>query len=431
MTAPQDVSGLAAPSGAGRRRSELRRARRRRRRQAVVAVLAVGALLAVLVTAYFARRDEPLPTAGTPSPGRTQSTLLVQVAAAGGDAAGSVLLAHDPAAAAGAGLLVPPQVLATAPGSRPLPYASVLGALGPDASRKALADLLGVTVDAAWVLDAATAVRLVDGLGGIRVDVDVPVLAAPSPGAAATVLLQPGEQPVDGTRALAFATYRAVEEQEQVRLARLQELVDGVLAALPDDARQVAGLLDTLGAGSQPFGTDVPGLAGTLVGLSQDLRATALQYDTVPVVTVDTGGVPAARLDADAARGLVERLLSASVPAGQRADGNRVLVYNGVGTPFLGDRVRDALLAAGLRYVPGGNATTFGVATTEVQVPDATPTSLQLGARVAAALGVPPSSVRIGSPTSVADVVVVVGADFVPPVASSSPAVLPPAPVAS
>lgn len=92
----------------------------------------------------------------------------------------------------------------------------------------------------------------------------------------------------------------------------------------------------------------------------------------------------------------------------------RVRIYNGVGTPQLAERVRARLVAAGLVYLPGGNAPRFGVARTEIQVGDATPEALARGARVAQVLGVPVSAVHASRPTPVADVVVVVGADFVP-----------------
>lgn len=402
------MTGSSAVGTRGARRAA-REERRRRRRLLVVVALVVGVLVTLAVTAYFAQRDEPLPT-GTAEQSRTQRTLLLQLRGDTGLAVGSALLAADPGDRSGAGLLVPVPVLAAAPGSRSLPYAEVLSTFGPEPARKALADLLGVTVDGSWVLDLPTATRLVDALGGVSVGVDVPVVSG------TTVLLQPGEQNVSGSLALALATYLAPGELEQARLARLQELLDGLLTALPADVAQVSGLLDALGSGSVLEGTDVPGVATTLVGLADADSGDALQYDSVPVVAVDTGaGVPSLRLDVESARAVVERLLAPSVPDAQRQEGNRVLVFNGVGTPMLGNAVRDALARDGLVYLPGGNAVSFGVATTEVQVPEATAEAVALGRRVAAALGVPETAVRTAQPTSVADVVVVVGADFVPP----------------
>lgn len=398
--------GRVPPPGVRTRRAALRRRRQQQRRRMVLAALAVGVALTLLLTWYLAARDTTVPAAADGA-SRTQRTLLLQLQGAAGDAVGTALLAYDPQGQS-AGVLVPSQVLATAPGSGPLPYGEVLGTFGPAAARKALADLVGVTIDADWVLDLAAATRLVDAVGGVTVSVDVPVVTG------TTVLLQPGEQRVGGAAAVAFATFLADGEPEQARLARLQELLDGLLEGLPGTSGQVARLLEALGPGSAVQGTGVPGLADTLVGMAADAQADALQYDTLPVVLVDTGApTPSLRLG-DGARALVDRLLPASVPDAQRAAGNRVLVFNGVGTPLLGDRVRDALAADGLLYVPGGNATSFAVATTEVQVAGTAPEQLELGRRVARALGVPGTAVRIGQPTSVADVVVVIGADFAP-----------------
>jgi hypothetical protein len=92
-----------------------------------------------------------------------------------------------------------------------------------------------------------------------------------------------------------------------------------------------------------------------------------------------------------------------------------VLVQNGVGSPGLNAQAREDLVGAGFTYVNGGNAAQFGTAATEVVVPDATAESLQWGADIAQALGVPASAVAVAdSGQSVADVIVVLGADFKP-----------------
>jgi hypothetical protein len=93
----------------------------------------------------------------------------------------------------------------------------------------------------------------------------------------------------------------------------------------------------------------------------------------------------------------------------------RVLVQNGVGTPGLGETTRKRLIAAGLTYVNGGNAAQFGYAKSVVLIPDASTQSRREGADVAAALRLPPSSLRIAAQgQTIADVVVVVGADYKP-----------------
>ncbi|MBK5306604.1 MAG: LCP family protein [Frankiaceae bacterium] len=394
----------------GRRRqlAEERRARRRRRRLVSGAV----ALAVVLVASgtFLLKRGDDSPGKPTAKQTRTQTTLLFQVQGESGDAIATALLAHDAAVdnQSGAAVLIPSQVIVTVPGTGTLQLGRALKTVPPDRSRSAVGDLLGVTVDGGWVVDVPTLSRLVDQLGGVLVDVDVPVLAA------RTVVLNPGSQRLDGERATTFVRYLAPGEQEQSRLARLQELLDGLLAALPRSTSQVSTLLSGLGArsiASEP----APKLASFLVGLAADGRSDALQYDTLPVVAIDPGdGVTSFRIDADATRSLVDRLLAQSVPAGARQTGNRVLVLNGVGTPGIGDKVRSQLVPAGFVFVASRNNASFGVQKTRVLVKEATSEAQALGERVAKALGVPLDSVQTSEIGTIADVVVVVGADYKP-----------------
>ncbi|MGG6497795.1 UNVERIFIED_CONTAM: LCP family protein, partial [Bacteroidetes bacterium 56_B9] len=81
----------------------------------------------------------------------------------------------DPPAGSGAVVLVPRQTLVTVPGTGALTVSRALRTVAPEGSRAALADALGVYVDDWWVLDQPSLTRLIDLLGGIAVDVDVPV----------------------------------------------------------------------------------------------------------------------------------------------------------------------------------------------------------------------------------------------------------------
>jgi anionic cell wall polymer biosynthesis LytR-Cps2A-Psr (LCP) family protein len=386
---------------------ELRRQRRRRRIQLTAVALAVLLALLVAVTVRLAGSSTPPPPSVAPQE-RTQRTLLMQVQAPNGDAAVTALLAHDPASRAGSVVLVPPQTLVAVPGAGTLTVNRALRDAKADRTRQAVADALGVLVDGGWVLDQPTLVRLVDAVGGVPVDVDVPVMRQ------GQVVLQPGSQRLDGGDAVLLATYRAPDEQEQSRLTRVQHVLDALLQTLPPDAGKVQQLLDGLGTGSTPT-VATPALADLLEGLRADDGADALQYDSLPVVPIDTGSgaVSSARVDPAATRAVVDRLLAQSVPPGARDAGNRVLVLNGVGTPGLGEQVRAALVPKGFVYVGSRNASRFGYAKTQVLVPAQTSQAQALGARVATALGLGPDVVRSTDQLgTVADVVVLVGADF-------------------
>lgn len=389
------------------RRTELRRRRRQRRRRNTALALGVAVLVLLATTLYFVLRDDAEPVdAGQQV--RTQKTLLLQVRTPAGDALVNALLARDDKAGTGAVVLIPSQLLVTVSGSGSSTLAKASSA-AQDSTRNALSDLVGVVVDSSWALDVAALTRLVDGLGGIRVDVDVPVLAGRS------VLVDAGRQELDGARAAAFATYLAAGEQEQARLARVQELLNGVLTAVRDGTAPLPALLTTLGASSVST-LPPPDLADFLTGLADDDRRAELQYDVLPVVPIDLGnGVTAFRIDLPRSDALVDRLLAQSIPPGRRDTGNRVLVLNGVGQPNIAEAARAKLLRASFVFAGKRNADRFGYAQTLVLVPESTVEDQRLGERVAQALGVPPTSVRSSqSVGSISDVIVILGKDFTP-----------------
>lgn len=395
-----------------RGRAEQRRERRRRQVRRIAALLAVLGVLAVAFAVWLAADAQgPTPTPEQ-SPVRTQSTLLWAVQAPDGTGAAAALLAHDPEGGQGAGegavVLLPPQVLVNVPGSGSVPFGRAVLTAPAESTRDALSDLVGVTVDDSWVLTADGLRTLVDALGGVPVDVDVPVLSG------SQVLVSPGAQELDGARAYAFLTFLGEGDQEQSRLARVQEVLDGLLTVLPTEEPELATVLDTLGERSDSSLSSTE-LAALLQALAAADDEAALQYDVLPVVDLDPGGgVVAFRLDEEANRAVVDRLFAGSVPAGARDSGNRVIVYNGVGTPGLGEAVRRKLAPEGFVLVDSRNAPRFGYAETQVLVPAATAEAQELGERVAEALGVPATSVATQELGTVADVAVLVGADFSP-----------------
>ena len=395
------------PAGGGRRAAARRR--RRQRQRLLVGLGLVLVLLAAAGTTVLLASRSPDPAVVQEAQGRTQQTLLLQVRSPDGSGAlASALLAADPPSGTGSVVLVPPQVIVDLPGAGSLPFGQALGTGAPNGPRDALADLLGVTVDGSWVLDAGTFAALVDVVGGISAEVDVPVV---QDGAG---VLGEGTQQLDGGRALLLLGNLAPGEQEQARLARVQEVLDGLLLALPTDLAELTALLTGLGEGS--ISSEPPGrLAELLRALEQAGQHSQLQYDSLPVIPKDpgSGGVTRFRLDEQATAALVDRVLAQSVPPGARQTGNRVLVLNGVGTPGLGDAVRSRLVAADFVFVASRNAEQFGYEQTLVLVPEATPEAQALGEQVAAALGVP-AMVQQRDLGTIADAVVIVGSDFVP-----------------
>jgi hypothetical protein len=151
------------------------------------------------------------------------------------------------------------------------------------------------------------------------------------------------------------------------------------------------------------------------VRLRADIVADDVVYKNLPVKPIDSGGPAANRVDNEATAAMVADLLPEALRTPGPNSKVRVLVQNGVGSPGLNAQAREELVGAGFTYVNGGNAAEFGKATTEIVLPDATAESLQWGADIAEALGVPASAVAVAdSGQSVADVIVVLGSDFEP-----------------
>lgn len=385
------------------RRAEQRAQRRKQRRRIVVAAVTAFALLLAAVV-YLVVRNGGSAGGGKAHATRTQRTLLFQIQSAQGTAISSALLAHDPKTKDGAVVLIPPQVLATVPGIGSGDFGNALKLGGVTGSRNALSDLMGVTIDGSWVVDGTTFARLVDTLGGVNVNVDVPVTRN------RVVLLTAGQQRLTGANALLFATYAAAGEQEAVRLTRLQAVFDAILNELPKDT---ASLIGSLGSGSQTSGVKPPAVAAVLTGLEADDASENLQYQSLPVTKVDVDEKQRFRLDAAADKALVDDLLAQSIPPGVRKTGNRVLVLNGVGTPGLGDKVRSKIVPAGFVFVGSRNAPRFGYTSTLILIPNGTQAALTAGRGVAKAMGLPGASVETTDEIgTIADVVVIVGSDF-------------------
>ena len=346
---------------------------------------------------------------------RTQRTLLLSVDLGRGRALGA-LIATDPRGRRTSVTLLPSRTVAEVPGAGTLPLGRALRLPDAATSRATVSDLLGVTVDASWRLDQATLARLIDAGGGVTVDVDTDVLAADG-----TPLANPGPgQHLSGMAAAAFAATLAEGDDESVRLVRLQQVLAGLVAALPTQQSAVAARLASLGPGSTS--TEPPlalaGQLGLLTAAGGTAGATgsppATTYAVLPVLPVDSGGAAVAyRTDPAALASYRAQQLAGSEPHTAAVGVTRVFVINGTGAAQLGALVRPRLVAAGLSYVGSRNATTFGRATSAVLVGGDSAADRARGRAVATALGLPPSVIAVGSQEQdVADVVVLVGADL-------------------
>jgi anionic cell wall polymer biosynthesis LytR-Cps2A-Psr (LCP) family protein len=393
---------------------EARRAEARRRNLRVVAVL--GAVLVVLgAVGWLLVRggddDTPVETSNGPP---KQATLLMQVTGDDGTAASSALAGVTPSAGSGAVILVPSRLLVDVAGTGDIPFGETVTLAEPSAPSQAITDLLGVRVDDSWVLDQAGLGALDDAVGGIQAAVDVEVTRAEKDGGK-TVVVQPGNQKLNGGSAAAYATFLGEGEPEQARLARYDDVLGALLDALPDDRAGVVAALGKAGDGSQST-LDPQGLAGRLLQLKQAQADDELVSDVLPVTEIDTGeGTPSYGIEP----GQVAAMMRTRFPGALQKDAGgevlRVLVENGVGTPGLVEKARTKLVDDGFRFVNGGNAASFDNEESAVIIPDGTQQSVSRGERVAASLGLPTTSVVPSDRgQTVADVIVILGKDFAP-----------------
>lgn len=367
--------------------------------------VATATVLAVLllVTLALVLRDDGAATDGSAPVGAGAQRTLMITLVDGSDVTAAALLATDEEATAS--LLLPSLLLVDVPAGGRVALRDALDT-GDDAPAQAVGDALGVRVDGTWVLATAGLAQLVDGVGGVVVDVDVQVTRED-----VVVPAGPG-QSLGGPQAVAFATVLAEGETEPARLARVDQVLSGLLARLPVDAAALGARLAGLGAASR---STLPPeeLAGLLAGVARQAAGGRYAASVVPFTQIAAGGEEQVYgLDDEAARQVVSDRFAGAVREGAQT-ALRVLVQNGAGAPGLGEQARTRLVDAGFRYVSGGNAETLDQPTTVVAIPDDAADSRDSGLAVAQALGLGPEVVAVGqdAPT-LADVVVVLGTDF-------------------
>ncbi len=400
---------------ARRDRAAERAARRRTaRRRWLIGIAAVVVVALVVAGGWLLLREDDTPVETTAKPSQRQLTTLIQVTGADGTAAASALVGTTDADDHAVALLVPSQLNVDVAGSGDMPFGEAVALEEPTASTSALTDLLSVSVKDSWVLSPAGLAALADSVGGVQAAVDRDVVATDANGAE-TVVVQAGNQKLDGRAAAAYATFLAEGEPEQARLARFDDVLTAVVAELPEDRAAMVTALAGLGEGSRTT-LDSTALAERLEVMRAAAADGSLVADVLPVKEVETGAaVPSLLLDAGQAAATVRSLFPGAIQKDAAGESLRVLVENGVGTPGLVEQARTELVDDGFRFVNGGNAAEFGVATSLVLVPDGTSQSVARGERVAESLGLPATAVRPSTRgQTVADVIVILGEDFAP-----------------
>lgn len=369
---------------------------------ATLALLVVAATAGVVVVQVLSGRREQAPPAGR-QVAAPQDTLLFAVEEEGkGLTSGAVIGVGSSGLGA---VLVPGSLVLEVPGAGRSPLRGAT-AQGPDSAARALSDALRVRIDGTWTLTTSGLSALVDALGGIFVDVDQQVSLGTT-----VVPAGPGQR-LAGVQAAAVAVAKADGETEEARLARFQQVMRGLLRALPATSAELGPLVSPRSGSSS---TTLPVARLTDLLLRAHIAVTDGQESSsvVPLRAVAADGQTLYSLEEGTLRETVTRQLPGAVLAASTTGTIGVRLQNGVGVPGLNDAARDRLVAAGIRVEASGNAPTFGQARTKVLVRSGSAEDQGAGRRVADALGVPQAQIAVDQLGSgVVDVIVVLGEDF-------------------
>jgi hypothetical protein len=372
----------------------------------VAAVVAIVTATGWLVSAMpGAGSDVPPPPAATrppepPAAAESRNVVFVLTDGGGATVAAAVMGADSERATC---LMAPRRLVLDVRGSGPTPLSSAFAASDAKAAA-AVADTLGLRVDGAWRLSSKGLSDLVDSVGGVDVDTDVKV----GPGGE----LVPGrgeEDRLRGDAAAEFATRAPRGLAEEQKLARFYAVLDGVLLALPDDARAREDKLAGLGAETESTLPDDQ--LYRLVGdLHRHVKAEVMEDQVLPVVRAAQGRPSGYDIDARRFRQLLEGPLAhVRRPVKVRVDAT--------GEAAAVEAVRSRLEAARLVYEAGRatdvqTAATAAAAKTTITVGDS-PSDLDRAQEVARVLGLPSSAIVVDKLRDVAyDVLVQVGADL-------------------
>ncbi len=395
------------------RRSQQRVSRRRRLflvAGGVLTLVVIAVLIGLRLTAGHDRTAAAAPAEATDR----QLTALFMLAGSDGDMVGGALVSIDQARGASSVVLLPAKVITSIPGHGAQQLGRVTEFDRATVPSAAVSDLFGVRVDASWVVDASSFATLIDHSGGVTVDVDVDVQGKVN-GVDAVIVPAGKQVHLTGSQAVAFASYLQSGDSEIVRLVRFQAVFDSVILSLPDSAADASDRLSALGGGSV-IGGAKGGLGAALVALRKASAADSVSEEPLPTRSIDSGGddviygVDTAKLTELVSRNFGGATLQ------RRAGGlNRVLVENGVGTPGLGECVRNELVAAGFDFKGSSNVPgfTYRDKPSAVLIYDTDAASIDAGNAVAKSLRLPATAVQTSSESQdLADVIVVLGKDY-------------------
>lgn len=366
----------------------------------LVALILVFAMAGGGAAWWQSRSDAPAPAPVSQT--RPEQSLFIAVSTPDNKVVdGLYYVEADDAATA---LFVPGDLMADVPTRGTVPFSESLS-VGTDAPGVTFADATGLRVDATWALPMDAMASLIDKVGGISVDVDVPVQTE------AVTLAAGNQQKLNGPQAMTFATWSRNGEAGSSQLSRLGQVTTTLIAALPEEASEVEAWLAQV-PGSTTL--EPSELATRLVWLRNALHGNDFSGALLPVQASATPEVPTGvTVDVPALRSWAAARLE-KLTMFTPGEAGVVALQNATGVEKLDLDARRTLTDEGYAYQWKGIAEPVQP-TTIVMVPTNSAEDLAAGRTVAEALGVPGAQV-VGSPivTTSQVALVLLGADFIP-----------------
>lgn len=385
-------------------RTERRDERRRRNRNRLVALLVVAAVVLASGVGYLlwagkvpglGGADEDQATAD----GQQRDVIVVHLRQLDTAASATVLLVDNADAERGAAVLLPNNLAVTVDRGSTTTLGQAVEEEGAAPTREALGALLGAEIKGTWRLDTPYLENLVELVGGVTVDTNTTV---PGEKKGDDPAVRAGrDQELDGSSAVAYATWRAPGEPQRAQLVRFGQVMHAVLRELPTDPDAATRTLRALHQVPDPS-LDEAQLGASLAQLAQRVRDEAYESRPLPVE-------PDGTLSERTSQGLVREVLGGTVRNADPDAAVRVALRVAGATREAATQADATLVNSGYHVVGGGDQTQ--PRTTSV-VTYATEKAAKRAQEVARTLGLPKDAVREQRGAANADVTVVLGSDF-------------------
>lgn len=316
------------------------------------------------------------------------------------------VFAHDRETGEGTVLFVPPSTVADVPGHGSFGVGEAFAFGDATLVGVTLENLLGIRIDEVASVAEEGWASLLDRAGAFEIEVPSALTSDPGNGGG-ELRFEAGPQVLDGPRLAEYLMFRRAGETELDVPPRLQRVLRGFLEQLAEDEARLGEVF-----GEPVLDVEEPELVrDVFAGLAKSRGRDRVVMLTLPVSPLGSDRTDAYRVDAERLEQIVEDRLAASRPSDETGAGRSLQILNGVGTPGIGQAVAELLQPGGYRVLLTGNAADFDHTTTRIVIYDDASEQLEVARDIRERLGVGEIE-RSGTPQSVVDVTVLVGADL-------------------